>query len=156
MGHHPQVILAGRKTNDNMGKFVAEQTVKNLVRHGHRISGAKVAVLGLTFKENCPDLRNSRVVDIISELREYCCDVLVHDPLAYPAEALEEYGIELCALQDIDRCQAVILAVPHREYLQMSAADFGALMEEGATLVDIKSVLDRGALDDAGVNVWRL
>ena len=93
VGHHPQVILAGRKTNDNMGKFVAEQTVKRLVKHGHRVSGAKVAVLGLTFKENCPDLRNSRVVDIIAELQEYCCDVLVHDPLADPEEAQAEYGI---------------------------------------------------------------
>ena len=156
VGHHPQVILAGRKTNDNMGKFVAEQTVKRLVKHGHRISGAKVAVLGLTFKENCPDLRNSRVVDIIAELQEYCCDVLVHDPQADAEEAQAEYGIKLCSRDDLVDCQAVILAVPHREYLALKVADFGAMMDEGATLIDIKSVLDRAQMDKAGLNVWRL
>ena len=156
VGHHPQVILAGRKTNDNMGKFVAEQTVKQLVQHGHRISGAKIAVLGLTFKENCPDLRNSKVVGIIDELLEYCCEVIVHDPLASAAEALAEYGIALCALEDLSNCQAVILAVPHAQYLQMSVAQFGAMMDEGATLVDLKSVLDREKLEAAKLKVWRL
>ena len=117
---------------------------------------AKVAVLGLTFKENCPDLRNSRVVDIIDELREYSCKVLVHDPLADPAEALDEYGIELCALQDLSNCQAVILAVPHAQYLQMSTEEFGAMMDEDATLIDIKSVLDRTALEEAKLHLWRL
>ncbi len=156
VGHHPQVILAGRKTNDNMGKFVAEQTVKHLTSRGHRVSGARVAVLGLTFKENCPDLRNSKVVDIIAELEEYSCDVLVHDPLASPEEALEEYGIALCADADLNSCQAVILAVPHAEYLALSVGDFGAMMDEGATLVDIKSVLDRGELSAAGIDYWRV
>lgn len=156
VGHHPQVILAGRKTNDNMGKFVAEQTVKRLAQHGHRVSGAKVAVLGLTFKENCPDLRNSKVVDIINELREYRCEVVVHDPLADPAEAMAEYGIELCAREDLKNCQAVILAVPHAQYLHLNVAEFGAMMDEGATLIDIKSVLDRGEMERAKLNVWRL
>ncbi|MCB1706692.1 MAG: nucleotide sugar dehydrogenase [Halioglobus sp.] len=156
VGHHPQVILAGRQTNDTMGKFVAEQTVKRLVQHGHRVSGAKVAVLGLTFKENCPDLRNSKVVDIIDELREYCCDVVIHDPLADPAEAQAEYGITLCDRQDLKNCQAVILAVPHAQYLQESVSAFAAMMDEGATLIDIKCVLDRKELEAAGLNVWRL
>ena len=156
VGHHPQVILAGRQTNDNMGKFVAEQTVKRLTRHGHRGCDAKVAVLGLTFKENCPDLRNSRVVDIIDELRDYSCKVLVHDPLADPAEALDEYGIELCSLQDLSNCQAVILAVPHTQYLQMGTEEFGAMMDEDATLIDIKSVLERTALEEAKLHLWRL
>jgi len=156
VGHHPQVILAGRKTNDNMGKFVAEQTVKRLVEQGHRVSGARVAVLGLTFKENCPDLRNSKVVDIIDELREYCCEVLVHDPLANPTEAQAEYGIEMCALQDLRNCQAVILAVPHVQYLQLGVAEFGAMMDKGATLIDIKSVLQRAEMKAANLNVWRL
>lgn len=156
VGHHPQVILAGRKTNDNMGKFVAEQTVKRLAEQGHRVSGAKVAVLGLTFKENCPDLRNSKVVDIIDELREYCCEVLVHDPLANPVEAQAEYGIELCTLQELRGCQAVILAVPHAHYLQMDIAEYGAMMDESATLIDIKSVLDRAQMKAAKLNVWRL
>lgn len=156
VGHHPQVILAGRKTNDNMGKFVAEQTVKRLVQHGHRVSGAKIAVLGLTFKENCPDLRNSKVVNIIDELLEYCCDVRVHDPLASATEALTEYGIALCALEDLSDCQAVILAVPHAQYLQMSVAQYANMMDEDATLVDLKSVLDREELEAAKLQVWRL
>ena len=156
VGHHPQVILAGRKTNDNMGKFVAEQTVKRLVQHGHRVSGAKIAVLGLTFKENCPDLRNSKVVDIIDELLEYCCEVMVHDPLANAAEALSEYGIALCEREDLRGCQAVILAVPHAQYLQMSVAEYGEMMDEGATLIDLKSVLDRAELEAAKLKVWRL
>ncbi len=156
VGHHPQVILAGRKTNDTMGKFIAEQTVKRLVQHGHRVSGARVAVLGLTFKENCPDLRNSKVVDIIDELREYCCEVLVHDPLANTAEAHEEYGITLCKWEELKNCQAVILAVPHAKYLQQSVSAFGAMMDKDATLIDIKCVLDRAELKAANLNVWRL
>ena len=156
VGHHPQVILAGRQTNDTMGKFIAEQTVKRLVQHGHRVSGAKVAVLGLTFKENCPDLRNSKVVDIIDELREYCCEILVHDPLAEPAEAQAEYGITLCDWQDLRSCQAVILAVPHAQYLRASVSEFAAMMDKDATLIDIKCVLDRRELEAAKLNVWRL
>lgn len=156
VGHHPQVILAGRKTNDNMGKFVAEQTVKHLSRSGHHVSGARVALLGLTFKENCPDLRNSKVVDIIDELDDYGCRVLVHDPLADPDDAKHEYGIELCEQGDLTQCQAVILAVPHAEYLRMGAPEFGAMLDDDAILVDIKSVLDRDALRRAGINVWRL
>lgn len=155
-GHHPQVILAGRQTNDTMGKFIAEQTIKRLVQHGHRVSGARVAVLGLTFKENCPDLRNSKVIDIIDELREYCCEVLVHDALADPAEAEAEYGIEFCEMQNVKNCQAVILAVPHAQYLQLSVAEFGNMMDEDATLIDIKAVLNRDELKSAGLNVWRL
>lgn len=156
VGHHPQVILAGRQTNDNMGKFVAEQTVKRLTRAGHRVSEARVAVLGLTFKENCPDLRNSRVIDIIEELREYSCTVLVHDPLAEPKEALAEYGIELCDRQDLRDCQAVILAVPHAQYLKLGPEDFGAMMDDKGTLIDIKSVLDRSELKKAKLQFWRL
>lgn len=156
VGHHPQVILAGRKTNDTMGKFVAEQTVKRLVQYGHKVSGAKVTVLGLTFKENCPDLRNSKVVDIIEELREYCCEVVVHDPIANPSEAKAEYGIELCAWDDLGDSLAVILAVPHKEYLQKSAAEFGAMMAKGATLLDIKSVFSRSELEAEKLNYWRL
>ena len=95
LGYHPQVILAGRRINDGMGKYVAEQTVKNLIRGGRSVKGAKVAVLGLTFKENCPDLRNSRVIDIIRELESYGVEVSVHDPLADAAEAMHEYGVTL-------------------------------------------------------------
>ena len=156
VGHHPQVILAGRQTNDNMGKFVAEQTVKRMVEQGHKVSAAKVAVLGLTFKENCPDLRNSKVVDIISELEEYCCNVLVHDPLAEAAEAESEYGITLCGLEELVDCQAVILAVPHAQYIEWGVEVFAQMMAPNATLIDIKSLVDRQALADAGLHVWRV
>lgn len=156
VGHHPQVILAGRKTNDNMGKFIAEQTVKHLVRDGHRIAGAKIAVMGLTFKENCPDLRNSKVVDIIAELNEYCCDVKVHDPLADSAEAVAEYGIELVSFDELRDCQAVILAVPHAQYLNLSMDDFAQMLDVKGTLVDIKSVLSRELIQQAGLKVWRV
>ena len=156
VGHHPQVILAGRKTNDNMGKFVAEQTVKRLLALGHPLRNAKVAVLGLTFKENCPDLRNSRVVDIIAELQDYCCEVLVHDPWVEPGEAREEYGIKLSAWDDLTDVQAVILAVPHREFLALPVTEFRAIAAANATLVDIKSVLPRDELAAAGLDVWRL
>jgi UDP-N-acetyl-D-galactosamine dehydrogenase len=156
VGHHPQVILAGRKTNDNMGKFVAEQTVKRLVRQGHSVNGAKVAILGLTFKEDCPDLRNSRVVDIIAELQDYCCDVRVSDPMADPREAQQEYGITLTPWEDLADCQAVILAVPHAQYLARDVRDLGDLMAKNGTLIDIKSVLDRDELAAAGLSVWRL
>lgn len=156
VGHHPEVILAGRQTNDNMGKFIAEQTVKRLSRSGHGVCDARIAVLGLTFKENCPDLRNSKVIDIIEELSEYRCNVLVHDPLANPDEAQEEYGVELCELTDLTQCQAVILAVPHKQYLDMGVADFGAMLDKDAILVDIKSVLDRDQIRQNGLKVWRL
>ena len=113
-------------------------------------------MLGLTFKENCPDLRNSRVVDIIAELQEYCCDVVVHDPLADPHEALEEYGITLTAWEALADCNAVILAVPHAQYLALPISDLGSLLAGDGTVIDIKSVLDRGKMADAGLSVWRL
>ncbi|MEM6579636.1 MAG: nucleotide sugar dehydrogenase [Pseudomonadota bacterium] len=156
VGYHPQVVLAGRKTNDNMGKFVAEQTVKCLVKQGNCVNGAKVAVLGLTFKENCPDLRNSRIVDIISELKDYCCDVLVHDPLADRVEAQDEYGISLASMDELTNCDAVVLAVPHGEYLAMEIREFVDMLTSGGILIDIKSVLDRQAVAETGVNLWRL
>jgi UDP-N-acetyl-D-galactosamine dehydrogenase len=156
VGHHPQVILAGRKTNDTMGKFVAEQTVKRLLALGHPLRAARVAVLGLTFKENCPDLRNSKVVDIIAELEDYCCEVLVHDPWVDPAEAREEYGIELSSWEDLADVQAIILAVPHREFLALPVTAYNAIAAANATLVDIKSVVPRDELAAAGLDVWRL
>ena len=156
VGYHPQVILAGRKTNDNMGKFVAEQTVKRLVALGHPVSGAKVTILGVTFKEDCPDLRNSRVVDIIAELQDYCCDVQVHDPLADAADARSEYGIDLLPMEDLASAHAVILAVPHKAYRAKSPADFHRMMLRGGILMDVKSVVDAESLRALGTSVWRL
>ena len=156
VGYHPQVILAGRKTNDGMGKYIAEQTVKKLIRAGHNVNGAKVVMMGLTFKEDCPDLRNSRVIDIIHELQSYNCEVLVTDPLADAAEAHEEYGVELVAWQDLPKAHAVVAAVAHKPYQALSVEDFLQVMEPGAVIMDVKSKLDRAAFADAGIELWRL
>lgn len=156
VGHHPQVVLGGRMTNDGMGKFIAEQTVKQMVSRGHSIAGSTVTILGLTFKENCPDLRNSRVEDIIHELRDYHCEVQVHDPLASAEEAEHEYGVKLCSRDELKPAQAVVLAVPHEEYLAGGIGEIQPLLIIGGVLVDVKSVLDRDAVASAGVSMWRL
>lgn len=156
VGFHPQVVLGGRQTNDDMGKFIARQTIKQLVKLGHPVSGAKVTVLGLTFKEDCPDLRNSRVPDIIEELQEYCCDVSVHDPLATSDEAQREYGLELCDFDSLPRAHAVILAVPHRQYLDGVEQRVMSLMVPDGVVIDVKSVLDRELLKEANASYWRL
>jgi UDP-N-acetyl-D-galactosamine dehydrogenase len=155
-GHGAQVILAGRHINDGMGKFIAEQTVKQLARRGHGATGARVTILGLTFKEDCPDLRNSRVIDIIRELQDYCCEVTVHDPLAAPEEAKLEYGVTLTAWDDLPRAEALVLAVPHRHYLERGIDDFQALLASDSILIDVKAKMDRAALATAGIEVWRL
>nr|WP_275097571.1 nucleotide sugar dehydrogenase [Sedimenticola hydrogenitrophicus] len=156
VGYHPQVILAGRKTNDGMGKYIAEQTVKRMIRAGHSVNGAKVVILGLTFKENCPDLRNSRVVDIIDELKSYNVDVYVTDPMADPEEAVQEYGVQLQSWDQLPQAQAVVLAVAHSQYQSLSVADFAAIMHQGAVVMDVKSKLDRSAFSNAGIELWRL
>ncbi|GAB3289792.1 nucleotide sugar dehydrogenase [Parahaliea aestuarii] len=156
VGFHPQVVLGGRQTNDGMGKYIAEQTVKQLVRSGHPVSGARVAVLGLTFKENCPDLRNSRVVDIVRELQDFCCDVRVHDPLASAAEAVEEYGLTLSDWADLANAEAVVLAVPHRAYLARGLDGIAELLAADGVVIDVKSALERRAAEAGGIAVWRL
>jgi UDP-N-acetyl-D-galactosamine dehydrogenase len=155
-GHAAQVILAGRHINDGMGKFIAEQTVKRLTQKGQAINGVKVIVLGLTFKEDCPDLRNSRVEDIITELGEYSCDVYVHDPMAEPAEALAEYGVELTQWRDLPEAAAVVLAVPHQSYRDMAASELSEIMGSDSVLIDVKSCMDRQAMAEGDIDVWRL
>jgi len=156
VGYHPQVVLGGRQTNDGMGKFIAEQTVKQLVSRGHPVAGAKVTVLGLTFKENCPDLRNSRVPDIIRELQDYCCDVSVHDPLADSQEAVHEYGLPLVAWQDLPAAHAVVLAVAHDAYRSEGLATITSRLAPDGVIMDIKGLLDREEATAAGVSLWRL
>ncbi|RLA45937.1 MAG: nucleotide sugar dehydrogenase [Gammaproteobacteria bacterium] len=155
-GHHPQVILAGRKTNDGMGKYIAEQTIKQLAKRGHAINGANVVILGLTFKEDCPDLRNSKVEDIINELHEYQCNVIVHDPIAETADAAREYGVELVQWEELADAKAVILAVAHDHYRQLQPDDFKGIMAENSVLIDVKSVLERSMFDDKQPAIWRL
>jgi UDP-N-acetyl-D-galactosamine dehydrogenase len=156
VGYHPQVILAGRRINDGMGKYVAEQTVKQMILNGGSVKGAVVNVLGLTFKENCPDLRNSRVVDVIDELRSYGVDVCVHDPVANPAEAMHEYGIDLREWQALPVAAATILAVAHQELLDRPISDLASKTVPDGCIVDVKSKLDPDAVRAQGLRVWRL
>ena len=156
LGYHPQVILAGRRINDGMGKYIAEQTVKQMIEAGSYIKGAKVNVLGLTFKEDCADLRNSKVVDIINELRSYGAEVFVHDPAADAAEALHEYGVTLHAWDKLPRADAIVAAVAHKSYRQLSVEDIGRRLVKGGTFIDVKAGFDEAALRGAGLQVWRL
>jgi UDP-N-acetyl-D-glucosamine/UDP-N-acetyl-D-galactosamine dehydrogenase len=156
LGYHPQVILAGRRINDGMGKYVAEQTVKQMIQSGFPVKAAKINVLGLTFKENCPDLRNSRVIDVINELRSYGADVHVHDPVADAAEAVHEYGITLTPWERLPRAQAIVVAVAHRQFNARPVDDFVAMLEPGGLFVDVKCQADAASLRERGVSVWRL
>jgi UDP-N-acetyl-D-galactosamine dehydrogenase len=156
VGYHPQVILAGRRINDGMGKFIAEQTVKHMIRNGSPVKGAKVNVLGLTFKENCPDIRNTRVIDVIRELQAYDIDVHVHDPVSDAAEAHHEYGLDLEAWESLPRANALVVAVAHREFVARPLADFVGKILEGGCFIDVKCQFDVAALRKAGLTVWRL
>ncbi|MES2316890.1 MAG: nucleotide sugar dehydrogenase [Pseudomonadota bacterium] len=156
VGYHPQVILAGRRINDGMAKFVAEKTVKSIIAAGFHVKGAKVNVIGLTFKENCPDLRNSKVADIVYELQSYGVDVRVYDPVASGAEAEHEYGIRLDSWEDLPQADAIVAAVPHKEILARPLADLLAKLNPNGCFIDVKSQFDKRALQEAGFSVWRL
>ncbi len=156
LGYHPQVILAGRRINDGMGKYIAEQTVKQMIASGSYVKGAKVTVLGLTFKENCADLRNSKVIDIIHELQSFGAEVFVHDPDADPAEALHEYGVKLLEWGDLPRADAIVAAVAHRKYRKLSIDEITRKVVKGGCFVDVKAGFDEVMLADAGMRVWRL
>ena len=156
LGYHPQVILAGRRINDGMGKYIAEQTVKQMIQAGHVVKGAHVLVLGLTFKENCPDLRNSKVIDVIRELSSYGCNVIVHDPVAEPAEAQHEYGVDLVAWDQLPAAAAVVSAVAHKALVGMPIDELCRKLAPGAVVTDVKCTLDGAALRERGYRVWRL
>jgi len=156
LGFHPQVILAGRRINDGMGKFIAEQTIKNLIACGSFIKGARVNVLGLTFKEDCGDLRNSKVIDIIRELESYGVDVFVTDPQAEAEEAMHEYGVRLMSWKDLPKADAIVAAVSHREFKALGTADIAAKLAKGGAFIDVKAAFDQKALGAAGFRVWRL
>jgi UDP-N-acetyl-D-galactosamine dehydrogenase len=156
LGYHPQVILAGRRINDGMGKYVADQTVKLMIQAGTVVKGAAVNVLGLTFKENCPDLRNSRVIDVVREIESFGAQVHVHDPVADPAEAEREYGVALTPWKDLPRASAIVSAVAHRAFGQYSADDLSSKLVPGGVYVDVKCQADVAALNARGVRVWRL
>ena len=156
VGYHPEVILAGRRINDGMGRFVAHETVKLLIQRGSSVKGAVVNVLGLAFKEDVPDLRNSRVIDLIHELESYGVRAVVHDPVVSAAEAYHEYGIELSNWDDLPVADATVLAVPHRELLRRPTREFVEKTGKGGCLIDIKSRLDAQAVKQAGLALWRL
>jgi len=156
IGYIPQVILAGRRINDGMGAFVAQRTVKEMVRAGHAVKGARVTVLGLTFKEDCPDLRNSRVVDILRELQSYDIEVQVADPLADPSEARAEYGVTLTPFRRLKPAQAIVAAVAHRPYRELPIADLKRLLVKNGVLMDVKSAFDTARVRAAGIPLWRL
>ena len=160
LGYHSQIILAGRKVNDGMGAFVADAAIKEMVLAGKSPKNAKVAIFGLTFKENCPDTRNSKVEDIIIRLREYGIDPIIVDPWAKESDAMHEYGVTLTPLEEISNLDCLILAVAHREFREMTIADYLKLFRDmpndEKVLVDVKGILDRHALIQSGVRSWRL
>ena len=156
LGYHPQVILAGRRINDGMGKYVAEQTVKHLIQAGSPVKGAHVIVLGLTFKEDVPDIRNSRVIDVVHELATYGLQVHVHDPVADPSEARHEYNVDLQPWDALPRSRAIVAAVAHREFRRRPIGDYVAKLEPGGLYVDVKCQADAAQLRARGINVWRL
>lgn len=156
LGYHPQVILAGRRINDGMGKFIAEQTIKRMIAAGSPVKGAKINVLGLTFKENCPDLRNSRVIDVIRELASYGAEVHVHDPIPVQEEATHEYAVDLEPWDQLPVAEALVVAVAHHQFLQIPLAQLLGKLAPHGTFIDVKSRFDAHALRTHGVNVWRL
>jgi UDP-N-acetyl-D-galactosamine dehydrogenase len=156
LGYHPQVILAGRRINDGMAKFVAEQTIKHMIAGGSYVKGAKVNVLGLTFKEDCGDLRNSKVIDIIHELQSYGVEVCVSDPQAEADEAMHEYGVRLLPWHELPRADAIVAAVSHREFMALGVDDLGKKLVKGGAFIDVKAAFDAAALTGAGYRVWRL
>lgn len=156
LGYHPQVILAGRRINDSMGKYIAETTVKKMIATGSVIKGARVNVLGLTFKENCADLRNSKVIDIIHELRSYGIDVSVTDAYADPEEAIEEYGVKLLAWDELPQADAIVAAVSHRDYRSLTIDKIAPKLSSGGAFIDVKAAFDARMLAAAGYRVWRL
>lgn len=156
LGYHPQVILAGRRINDGMGAYIGQQTIKQLIHAGHNVSKSTVTVLGLTFKENCPDLRNSKVIDVIRELQSFGVKVQVADPEASSHEAEEEYGVRLTSLAQLQPAEALIVAVAHREFVGFGFNDYRPLLKHNPVIVDVKGICDREELISHGVRFWRL
>jgi UDP-N-acetyl-D-galactosamine dehydrogenase len=156
LGYTPQVILAGRRINDGMGKYVAEQTVKQMIANDLPVKGASVIVLGMTFKENCPDIRNSKVIDVVRELQSFGADVLVHDPIASSDECRHEYGVALTDWDALPKASAIVAAVSHKDYAEMGVEGLLRKLVPGGVFADVKSAYDPQALQAAGARPWRL
>lgn len=157
LGYHSQIILSGRRINDDMGKYVAESCVKNLIKADKTVKNAKVAILGFTFKENCPDTRNTKIIDIVNELKEYGINPVITDPVADADEAKRLYGVEFVGMDEIRGMDAVILAVAHKKFESFQMKDIDGFFGAGKkVLLDIKGVLDRDSYENAGYSYWRL
>ena len=156
MGYHPEVILAGRRINDTMGAYIARKTVQQMIHAGRNIKGARVNVLGLTFKEDVPDIRNSKVIDIIRELHEFGVETYVHDPQANGEDALHEYGVRLTDWDSLPSADALILAVAHRRYLELPVQAYLRKVVRQGCIIDVKGVLDAEQLRKEGLRLWRL
>ncbi len=156
LGYHPEVILAGRRINDGMGQHIARKAVQQMIHAGRNIKGARVNILGLTFKEDCPDIRNSKVIDIVRELHEFGVQTFIHDPAAAPDEALHEYGVRTVEWEDLPPADALVLAVPHRCFLERPAAELAKKLVRDGCIIDVKSVLDAETFRRRGLRVWRL
>ena len=155
LGYQPEVILAGRRINNNVGPYLAQRLVKMLITQGLPVKGARVGVLGLTFKEDCNDLRNSKVPDILRELRQFGIEAIVHDPVALPAEAQHEYGVKLSPLEEMVRLDALVLAVSHKWYLDLGQERVASMVRDGGVVVDVKSALGAPRFS-RGIRYWSL
>ena len=156
LGYTPQVILAGRRINDSMGKYIAEQTVKQMIANDLPVKGASIIVLGMTFKENCSDIRNSKVIDVVRELQSFGANVLVHDPIADSGECKHEYGVALTEWDALPQASALIAAVSHKEYAAMGVEGLVSKLVPGGVFADVKSAYDPAALRSTGIRPWRL
>lgn len=156
LGYHPQVILAGRRINDGMAAYVAEQTIKQMIHAGHNIGMSTVTVLGITFKENCPDLRNSKVIDVIRALQSFGVNVQLCDPEADTHEAAEEYGVSLVSLAELNPAEAVVVAVAHKAFAVLDVADYKRILKSNPVVIDVKSICPQDQFDAAGIRLWRL
>jgi UDP-N-acetyl-D-galactosamine dehydrogenase len=156
VGYHPQVILAGRRINDSMGEYVAKQTVMHIIQGGGQVKRARVNLLGLTFKEDCSDIRNSKVIDILDELKRFGVEVMVSDPLADAEEVFQVYGVELVPWDNLPQADAIIVAVAHKEYIALPLEKIVSKVTANGCFIDVKSKFDRLRVESLGVRVWRL
>ncbi len=156
LGYHPQVILAGRRINDGMGKYIAEKCVKEMIHAGHAVKGSVVTIMGVTFKENCPDTRNSKVKDIIKELQEYGIEVQVHDPVVDAEDAEKELGVQVKKISDLKKAQALVFAVSHSQFASIENETILGLTAKNGVFMDIKGMFKRSKITDLGMSYWSL
>ena len=156
VGYHPEIILAGRKINDHMGDYIAEKAISELIKNGIGPIGAKVAVLGLSFKENCPDLRNTKVVSIIERLKSYNCDVVVSDSWVIADEAKTELGLELIDLEKIENQNGIIIAVAHEQYKNIPSHQWKRLLQVNGVVIDVKSIYEKSFFSKMNFKYWKL